>query len=160
MALAVAAALSLATAVAAAQHGGDSQSPATPQVKPRFLTNHFPDRPSLAPVASIPLVPLGFTAPSSNYLGARNTFVSLDFIDEDQLLFTFRVPGLIHRDLKTGAESNEREIRAVVLKLPQGTVRGRSVVDGARPACATCGRLRTAIFFCATATVSSKATPH
>ena len=121
MALAVAAALSLATAVAAAQHGSDSAPPATPQVKPRFLTNHFPDRPSLAPVASIPLVPLGFTAPSSNYLGARNTFVSLDFIDENQLLFTFRVPGLIHRDLKTGAESNEREIRAVVLKLPQGT---------------------------------------
>ncbi|MGD0739229.1 MAG: hypothetical protein ABR957_06500 [Terracidiphilus sp.] len=121
MALAVAAALSLATAVAAAQHGSDSPPPATPQVKPRFLTNHFPDRPSLAPSASIPLVPLGFTAPSSNYLGARNTFVSLDFIDENQLLFTFRVPGLIHRDLKTGAESNEREIRAVVLKLPQGT---------------------------------------
>ena len=120
MALAVAAALSLATAVAAAQRGGDSQSPATTQVKARFLTNHFPDRPSLAPIASIPLVPLGFTAPSSNYLGARNTFVSLDFIDEDQLLFTFRVPGLIHRDLKTGEESNEREIRAVVLKLPQG----------------------------------------
>ena len=121
MALAVAAALSLATAVAAAQHTGDSQSPAPPQVKARFLTNHFPDRPSLAPITSIPLVPLGFTAPSSNYLGARNTFVSLDFIDENQLLFTFRVPGLIHRDLKTGAESNEREIRAVVLKLPQGT---------------------------------------
>ena len=121
MALAVAAALSLATAVAAAQRGGDSQSPAPPQVKARFLTNHFPDQPSLAPIASIPLVPLGFTAPSSNYLGARNTFVSLDFIDEDRLLFTFRVPGLIHRDLKTGEESNEREIRAVVLKLPQGT---------------------------------------
>ncbi|MFZ0337827.1 MAG: hypothetical protein WAL45_07335 [Terracidiphilus sp.] len=121
MALAVAAALSLATAVAAAQRGGNSRSPATPEVKARFLTNHFPDRPSLAPSASIPLDPLGFTAPSNNYLGARNTFVSLDFIDEDRLLFTFRVPGLIHRDLKTGEESNERQIRAVVLKVPQGT---------------------------------------
>lgn len=116
-----AAALGLA-AVAAAQHDNSSQPPAAPPVKARFLTSHFPEQPSLAPVASIPLAPLGFTAPSSNYLGARNTFVSLDFLDEDRLLFTFRVPGLIHRDLKTGAESNEREIRAVVLELPQGTV--------------------------------------
>jgi hypothetical protein len=91
-------------------------------VKARFLSSHFPEQPSLAPIASIPLAPLGFTAPSTNYLGTRNTFVSLDFLDEDRLLFTFRVPGLIHRDLKTGEESSERQIRAVVLKLPQGTV--------------------------------------
>ena len=91
-------------------------------MKARFLSSHFPEQPSLAPIASIPLAPLGFTAPSTNYLGTRNTFVSLDFLDEDRLLFTFRVPGLIHRDLKTGEESSERQIRAVVLKLPQGTV--------------------------------------
>ena len=125
MALAVAAALGLATAVASAQRGSDPESHAAPPVKARFLSNHFPEQPSLAPIASIPVVPLGFTAPSSNYLGARNTFVSLDFIDEDRLLFTFRVPGLIHRDLKTGEESSEREIRAVVLKLPQGTGEAR-----------------------------------
>lgn len=124
-ALAVAAALGLATAVAAAQ-GGNSQSAAKP-VKPRYLTGHFPEQPSLKPVASIPLAPLGFTAPSSNYLGTRNTFVSLDFINEDELLFTFRVPGLIHRDLKTGEESDEREIRAVVLKLPQGRVEAEAL---------------------------------
>ena len=124
MALAVAA-LGLATAAAAAQRGSDPESHAAPAVKARFLSNHFPEQPSLAPIASIPVVPLGFTAPSSNYLGARNTFVSLDFIDEDRLLFTFRVPGLIHRDLKTGEESSEREIRAVVLKLPQGTGEAR-----------------------------------
>ena len=122
MALAVAAALGLATAVAAAQHGSNPKSPAPPPVKARFLSSHFPEQPSLAPIASIPLAPLGFTAPSTNYLGTRNTFVSLDFLDEDRLLFTFRVPGLIHRDLKTGEESSERQIRAVVLKLPQGTV--------------------------------------
>lgn len=127
MALAVAAALGLATAVAAAQRSGDSKSAATTTVKPRFLTSHFPEQPSLAPIASIPVVPLGFTAPSSNYLGTRNTFVSLDFLDEDRVLFTFRVPGLIHRDLKTGEESSEREIRAVVLKLPQGTVQAEGL---------------------------------
>ncbi len=119
MALAVAAALILATAVRSATHRRFPISSAT-QVKERFLTNHFPDKPSLAPITSIPVDPLGFTAPGSNYLGARNTLASLDFLDENHLLFTFRVPGLLHRDLKTGAESNERQIRAVVLKLPQG----------------------------------------
>jgi hypothetical protein len=78
-------------------------------------------------VGNIPLAPLGFTAPNSTYLGSRNTFVSLDFISEDRLLFTFRVPGLIHRDLKTGEESTERQIRAVVLKLPQGTVEAEAL---------------------------------
>jgi hypothetical protein len=126
MALAVAAALGLATAVVAAQRGSASKSPAPP-VKARFLTNQFPQQPSLPPTTSIPLAPLGFTAPSSNYLGTRNTFVSLDFLDEDRLLFTFRVPGLIHRDLKTGEESSERQIRAVVLKLPQGTVEAEAL---------------------------------
>jgi hypothetical protein len=51
---------------------------------------------------------------------------SLDFIGEDKLLFTFRVPGLLHRD--TGnREDNERQIRAVVLDLPQGTVEAEQV---------------------------------
>lgn len=47
---------------------------------------------------------------------------SLDFVDEDRLLFTFRVPGLMRRE---GGESDwnyERQIRAVVLALPAGTV--------------------------------------
>jgi len=130
MALAVAAALGLTTAVARAQPGSDSKSHAAPPVKARILSSHFPEQPSLAPIASIPLAPLGFTAPGALYMGARNTLVSLDFVDEDQLLFTFRVPGLIHRDLKTGVESSERQIRAVVLKLPQGTDEARIVAEG------------------------------
>jgi hypothetical protein len=130
MALAVAAALGLATAVAAAPPGSNPKSPAPPPVKARFLSSHFPEQPSLAPTANIPVAPLGFTAPSTNYLGTRNTFVSLDFLDEDRLLFTFRVPGLIHRDLKTGEESSERQIRAVVLKLPQGTGEARIEAEG------------------------------
>jgi hypothetical protein len=127
MAFAVVSALGLTTAVAAAQHGSSSTSPAAPPVKARFLSTHFPEQPSLAPIASIPMVPLGFTAPSTNYLGSRNTFVSLDFLDEDRVLFTFRVPGLIHRDLRTGQESSERQIRAVVLKLPQGAIEAEAL---------------------------------
>ncbi len=72
--------------------------------------------------STIPIEPLGFTAPGAIYLGARNTLASLDFLDEDRLLFTFRVPGLLHRDHANSEESDERQIRAVVLTLPQGAV--------------------------------------
>jgi hypothetical protein len=95
-----------------------SQSP----VKERFLTDHFPEQPSAPPKWTISIDSLGFSAPGAIYLGARNALVSLDFLDEDRLLLTFRVPGLLHRDTANGTDSDEREIRAVVLVLPQGTV--------------------------------------
>jgi len=94
----------------------------SPLVKERYLVNKFPDKPSIPPSWSIPLDPLGFSAPGAIYLGARNSMASLDFIDENHLLFTFRIPGLLHRDSTNSEESSERQIRAVVLALPQGTV--------------------------------------
>ena len=75
---------------------------------------------------SIPVEPLGFSSPGVFYLGTRNALVSLDFLDEDRLLFTFRVPGLIHRD-PHGGSSDERKIRAVLLRLPQGAVEAETV---------------------------------
>ena len=54
---------------------------------------------------------------------------SLDFIGENKLLFTFRVPGLLHRDTNSN-EEDERQIRAVVLGLPRATWRARQL-DGA-----------------------------
>jgi len=95
-------------------------APAPP--KERYLVNHFPEGPSLPPKWSIPIDPLGFSAPGALYLGSRNALVSLDFIDEDRLLFTFRIPGLLHRDSTNSEEGDERRIRAVLLALPQGTV--------------------------------------
>jgi hypothetical protein len=90
-----------------------------------------PDRPpvrsSLPPAFTIPIEPLGFSAPGEFYLGARNTLVSLDFLDEDRLLFTFRVPGLIHRDLTVADPSSERQIRAVILRISQGTVQAEAL---------------------------------
>ena len=123
-ALAMGAAAGLVLAVSAVEgQGVDAPKPqATERVKERFLISHFPDKPSLPPKWSIPIDPLGFTAPGAIYLGSRNSLVSLDFIDENRLLFTFRVPGLLHRDTASGSESDEREIRAVVLALPAGTV--------------------------------------
>jgi hypothetical protein len=84
----------------------------------------YPDKPSFPPSWTIPIEPLGFSPPGPLYLGQRNSLVSLDFIGESRLLFTFRVPGLIHRELKAGepGEGDERKIRAVVLTLPDGIV--------------------------------------
>lgn len=82
-------------------------------------------RATVAPDITIPVEPLGFTAPGEFYLGARYAMVSLDFLDEDRLLFTFRVPGLIHRE-PTGTDQ-ARRIHAVVLKLPEGTVESDAI---------------------------------
>src|SRR5580658_10034272 len=90
--------------------------------KQRALPDRLPEKPSLPPSFSIPVEPLGFSAPGPIYLGQRNSLVSLDFLDEDRLLFTFRVPGLIHREAGSDAWSDERQIRAVVLALPSGAV--------------------------------------
>jgi len=92
-----------------------------PLVAPRerVLPDRLAVKPSQPPAFKIPVEPLGFSAPGAIYLGQRNSVVSLDFLDEDRLLFTFRVPGLIHRE---AGEYEERQIRAVVLKLPEGTV--------------------------------------
>lgn len=81
-----------------------------------------PVQASQPPSFAIPVAPLGFANPSPFYLGQRNTLVSLDFLDEDRLLFTFRVPGLMHRDPTASAAGDERQIRAVVLSLPRGAL--------------------------------------
>jgi len=93
-------------------------------IKERVLPGGYPDKPSLPATWTIPVEPLGFSPPGQLYLGQRNTLVSLDFIDENRLLFTFRVPGLIRRELKAGetGDSDERKIRALVLTLPDGNV--------------------------------------
>ena len=105
------------------------------KAKKHSLPGRLPDKPSQPPAFTIPVAPLGFTAPGAIYLGQRNSFASLDFLDENRLLFTFRVPGLIHRDSVDSDETDERQIRAVVLALPAGTIEAEalwSVHDRAR----------------------------
>ncbi len=110
-----------------AQSAAPAPSPAAAPVKERFLVGKFPDKPSQPPTFTIPVDPLRFAAPGPIYLGSRNTMASLDFLDENHLLFTFRVPGLLHRDTANGQGSDERRIRAVVLTLPQGTVQAETL---------------------------------
>jgi hypothetical protein len=87
-------------------------------------------RSTLKPSATIPIEPLGFTTPAPFYLGMRNSLVSLDFLDEDHLLLTFRVPGLIHRDHHEplpGESSLDRQVKAVVLHIPDGAVQAQAM---------------------------------
>ncbi|MGA7856341.1 MAG: hypothetical protein WCA11_00325 [Terracidiphilus sp.] len=90
--------------------------------KSRKLSDNLPEQPSLPPAFTIPVQPLGYSAPGPFYLGRHNRLVSLDFLDENRLLFTFQVPGLMHRRTMDNAAIDERQIRAVVVSLPQGKV--------------------------------------
>lgn len=86
-----------------------------------------PEHSASQPAAfTIPVEPLGFFAPGAIYQGQRESLVSLDFLDEDHLLFTFHAPGLMRREDKTPA-GDERQIRAVVLELPSGTVNAEAL---------------------------------
>lgn len=107
-----------AHAQAGAAFGPDLSRPG----KEHTLPDRLPDRPTVPPALTIPSEPLGFSAPGLIYLGQRWSLASLDFLDENHLLFTFRVPGLIHREAGAKQDSEEHQIRAVVLSLPAGTV--------------------------------------
>jgi hypothetical protein len=91
-------------------------------VKDHFIASRFPEKPSIAPTWTLPVEALGFAAPGLIYLGQRNSMVSLDFLGEDRLLFTFRVPGLQRRETGNANAGDARQIRAVVLALPTGAV--------------------------------------
>ena len=50
---------------------------------------------------------------------------SLDFLDENRILFTFRVPGLIRR--QDSIDSDARQIRAVVVTVATGHVEAEAL---------------------------------
>ena len=114
IAIAVVVSISLPAAGQLFKHRKDEK-----QAQPEARKPEFPA--SQTPAFSIPVEPLGFFAPGAIYQGQRESMVSLDFMDEDHLLFTFHAPGLIKREGNPAA-SNERQIRAVVLTLPGGGV--------------------------------------
>jgi hypothetical protein len=107
-----------------AQEAGSGTLDSPAQLVKRELPSRLPNKPSQPPAFTIPVQQLGFSAPGPLYLGQRNSLVSLDFLDENRLLFTFRVPGLIHRE--AGGE-DERQIRAMVLSLPSGAVQAEAL---------------------------------
>src|ERR1019366_6820222 len=107
--------------------GGFPEKPSKRSEKGLSLPQRVPLQASPPPAFSIPTAPLGFSAPGPIYLGQRTSLASLDFLDENRLLFTFRVPGLIRRKDGDAGQDDERQIRAVVLALPAGTVQSETV---------------------------------
>jgi hypothetical protein len=104
---------------------GQTAAPQKQSKKSRHTEAAKPtDHPSIPPTLTIPAEPLGFAAPGPIYLGQRSSMASLDFLDENHLLFTFRVPGLLKRDssFDDGNDSGERQIHALVLALPSGAI--------------------------------------
>jgi hypothetical protein len=75
-----------------------------------------------APAGRIPVAPLGFVAPSPNYLSTRQSFATLNFIDSDHLLFTFHVNTLLERIPGDPPDDSDQLIRAMVLEIKTGKV--------------------------------------
>lgn len=98
-------------------HKKQAQTP-EPEKRPWMLASERPEM-------TVEVEPLGFYPPGAYYQGQRQSLVSLDFLDEKRLLFTFRAPGLIHRAANSNEE--ERQIRAVVLDLPSGVAESEAV---------------------------------
>lgn len=82
-------------------------------------SKHKPD-PGPSPNMVIQVGPLGFVPPSRAYLSYRYSSATLDFIDNDHLLFTFRDAGLMHRIPDDPPEDEDQMIHAVVLDIQTG----------------------------------------
>ncbi len=104
---------------------GQNPEPQKSHKKSRHAVPATPSspKPSIPPSFTIAVDALGFAPAGSIYAWQRSTMASLDFLDDDHLLFTFRVPGLLKRDpLYNGQDSGERQIRAVLLSIPTGAI--------------------------------------
>ncbi len=74
------------------------------------------------PSARIAIEALGYHPLSSFYLTSRSSSFSLDFIDGDHVLLTFRVTGLIKRLPDCPPDDSDQVVRALVIHLPDGKV--------------------------------------
>ena len=78
--------------------------------------------PEIKPAVSIAVAPLGYEPPGAFYLTYKLSSAALGFFDDDHLLFTFRVGGLLKRAPGDPLSDDDQDIRAVVLDLRTGKV--------------------------------------
>lgn len=78
--------------------------------------------PEPRPAIRIPVAPLGYMPPGAFYLTYRLSSATVGFFDNDHLLFTFRVGGLLKRLPSDTSDDDDQQIRAVVLDLRTGQV--------------------------------------
>jgi len=74
------------------------------------------------PAVRIDTVPLDYHPLSNFYLLSRKSSSSLDFIDDQHLLFTFRATGLMKRLPDCHPDDEDQLIRALVVHLPDGKI--------------------------------------
>jgi hypothetical protein len=74
------------------------------------------------PTVRIPESSLGYVAPSETYLHLRYALTTVDFIDNDHLLFTYHVNRLMQRIPNDDASDNDQTIHAEVLDIASGKV--------------------------------------
>lgn len=97
-----------------------------PRVKKRKpKPDVLPVAPNRSPSFAIPVSALGYGTPSLTYLGRHYSLFSLDFLGNNRLLFSLRAPGLLARE--EGEASADRQMKAFVLKLPEGTVESQTI---------------------------------
>jgi hypothetical protein len=115
---------------ALALHAQDIMLPSDdykPRLRKRKIPDLIPPVPTFPPALSIPLAPLGYGPPGPTYLGRHRTLFSLDFLDENRLLVSFRAPNLMHRESGENNDSEIRQMRALVLSLPEGKVEAQTL---------------------------------
>jgi hypothetical protein len=95
-------------------------APQPPPSKP--AQKKSPPDPGPHPTTRIDVEPLGYTPPSAFYLTYRLTSASLSFIDDDHLLFSFRVGGLLKRLPSDRDGDDDQQIRVMVLDAHTGEV--------------------------------------
>lgn len=79
-------------------------------------------QPDPKPAARIEVEPLGYLPPGAFYMTYRLSSASLGFFDDDHLLFTFRIGGLLARTPNDPPGDDDQQIRAVVLDAATGKV--------------------------------------
>ena len=79
-----------------------------PPFRKQKFHDQLPEKPSVPPKFEISAAALGYSAPGTFYLGRHNSLVSLDFVDENRLLFTFQVRGLMNRKLEENSGIDKR----------------------------------------------------
>lgn len=78
------------------------------------------------PAQSIPLEPLGFQKPLTQFLLAGSSMVTVDFVDPKHLLLTFSAKRLLKRLPDCPPGDQDRVVDAVMLELPSGKVIART----------------------------------